>query len=174
MVVITQNMIKQQMELQLASHEWTEALSQALDSRGFRSLTDYADSLPAASLAELASDLGGSPFALEQRLVAEAEAAGMMERCARGLFARALRDELPDGWQPDEPGRCTAIVAQLYRIAGIFLMLLMALPESYHGAVERVELAMGRVELPAGWRPEGSDDPILSELFGSCWHAAPV
>lgn len=174
MVMITQHMMKQHMELQLASNEWTEALSRTLNCRGFRSLTDYADSLPTASLAELASNLGGSLFALEQRLVAEAEASGMMERCARDLFARGLRDEFPDGWQPNVPDRSAAVAGQMYGVATMFLMLLMALPEAYHGAVERVELAMGSIELPAGWKPEGPEDPILMELFGSCWHVAPT
>lgn len=169
MVLITQHMM-QYMKLQLASNEWTEALSQTLGSRGFRSLTDYTDSLPTASLAELASNLGGSRFALEQRLVAEAEEAGTMERCARDLFARALRDEFPDGWQLAD--RDTGIAGQVYCIASIFLMLLTVFPEAYHDAVERVELAMGRVELPVGWLPEGCDDPVLIELFGSCWHTA--
>lgn len=174
MVMITRQLMKQHMELQLASNEWTEALSRTLNGRGFRSLTDYADSLPMASLAELASNLGGSLFALEQRLVAEAEARGTIERCARDLFARALRDEFPNGWQPNVLERSAAVAGQMYGIASIFLILLSALPEAYHGAVERVELAMGSVELPAGWKPGGPEDPILIELFGTCWHVVPT
>lgn len=174
MVMITRQLMKQHMELQLASNEWTEALSHALNGRGFRSLTAYADSLPMASLAELASTLGGSRFALEQRLVAEAEARGTIEHCARDLFARALRDEFPNGWQPNVPECSAAAAGQMYGVASIFLILLTALPETYHGAVERVELAIGSVELPAGWKPEGPEDPILIELFGSCWHVAPT
>jgi hypothetical protein len=53
-----------------------------------------------------------------------------MERCARSLFARTLRDELPDGWQLDVPDRCTGIAGQMYRIAGIFLMLCAAHDEA--------------------------------------------
>lgn len=48
---------------------------------------------------------------------------------------------------------------------------MMALPESYHGAIDRVERAMNTIELPAGWLPEGPDDPALIEVFASCWQA---
>src|SRR5258707_1048173 len=90
---------EQRLSLHLAFDEWTESLSRALESRGFASLSAYADSWPEASLAELAADLGGpdaSPTALEQRLIEEAEATGKMERCARSRLARDLRQELSE------------------------------------------------------------------------------
>lgn len=164
-------MNEQRMELELASNEWTEAQSQALASRGFASLTAYADSLPTASLADLASNLGGELFALEQRLIEEATAAGQMQRCARGLLARDLRSEIPEGWRRDRANGRDLMVDQEFRIKGVFLTLLMAVPEAYHDAIERVELAIDRIELPEGWLPEGADDATLIKLFDSCWHA---
>jgi len=114
---------EQRLSLHLAFDEWTEALSRALESRGFASLSAYADSRPEASLAELAADLGGpdaAPTALEQRLIEEAEATGKMERCARSLLARDLRQELSEGWQP-EPERAESAddtASQAFRLAG--------------------------------------------------------
>jgi hypothetical protein len=164
-------MIEQKIDLELASNEWTAALSQALTIRGFAFLTDYADSLPAASLAELAGNLGGEPFALEQKLVEEAEAAGQMQRCARGLFARDLRSEIPEGWRRDKADHRDMMVDQDFRIKGVFLTLLMAVPQAYNDAIERIEHAMESIEAPEGWLPAGPDDLILIELFESCWHA---
>jgi hypothetical protein len=157
-----------------AVRAWTEALSQALKLRGFASLTEYADSLPAVSLADLASDLGGEPMALGQRLSAEAETTGTMERCARSLFARDFRGDLPEGWQPVGGDRSDEATSQEFQLAGIFLTLLTAFPEAYHDAIERVERAMCTMDLPSGWLPEGADDPALIELFGSCWQVVPM
>lgn len=90
-----------------------------------------------------------------------------MERCARSCFARDLRRALPEGWRNDEGDRR----GHEFQLAGVFLTLMMALPESYHGAIDRVERAMNTIELPAGWLPEGPDDPALIEVFASCWQA---
>lgn len=166
------SMIEQRLSCYLASDEWTEALSRALASRGFASLSAYADSRPEASLAELASDLGGpdaAPTALEQRLIAEAEVSGAMERCARSLLARDLRQELPEGWQPDNSG--DEFASQAFRLLGVFLALTTALPAAYQDAIDRVEHAMKTIELPVGWLPDGPDDLALIELFASCWEA---
>lgn len=122
-------------------------------------------------------DLGGEPITLGQRLSAEAETTGTMERCARSLFARDFRGELPEGWQPVGGvggDRSDEATSQEFRLAGIFLTLLMAFPEAYHDVIERVERAMGTMELPSGWLPEGPDDPALIELFGSCWQVVPM
>lgn len=165
-------MIKQRLSLDLASHVWTEVLSQTLKTRGFASLSAYVDSRPEASLAELAADLGGpdtTPIALEQRLIAEAEATGAMERCARGILARELRDELPEGWYPGEGDGGNKTNGQARRLSEVFLSLAMALPEAYRDAIDRVQHAMNAAELPAGWLPEGPDDPALVELFASYW-----
>jgi hypothetical protein len=164
-------MIEQQMNLDSASHEWTEVLSQRLAALGHTSLTAYADSRPTASIPELASDLGGEPFALEQRLVEEADAAGQMQRCARSLLARDLRSEIPEGWRRQRTDGGDAMVDQAFRIKGVFLTLMMTVPEAHHDALERIETAMDSAELPEGWLPEGGDDAALIELFESWWSA---
>ena len=165
-------LIKQRLSLDLVSHVWVEALSRALETRGFASLSAYVDSQPGASLAELATDLGGPdtpPIALEQRLIAEAEAAGTIERCARGILARELRDELPGGWCSDESDGGQETARQARQLSEVFLALAIALPEAYRDAIDRVQAAMNAAELPAGWLPEGPDDPALVELFGCSW-----
>lgn len=167
-------MIKQRLSLDLASHVWTEALSRTLEARGFVSLSAYVDSRPESSLAELATDLGGpdtTPIALEQRLIVEAEATGTIERCARGILARELRDELPRGWNSSEGDGGNEMYSQARRLSEVFLALAIALPEAYRDAIDRVQRAMSAAELPTGWLPEGPDDPALVELFTCCWTA---
>ena len=167
------NLPMNSLALELSSTTWTEALSRALQARGFASLTAYADSRPAASLTDLAVELDGPdtyPIVVEQKLVAEAEVAGTMEHCARSLLARDLRAVLPEGWQRGANGDETT--GQAFRLSGVFLTLAMALPEPYQEAIDRVQRAMNAADLPTGWLPEGADDPALVELFG-CYWAAP-
>ena len=165
------------LSVELSSSTWTDGLSRALQTRGFASLTAYADSRPAASLADLAVELGGPdtyPIILEQRLVAEAEVAGTMERCARSLLARDLRSELPEGWRCGATAADDEARSQVFRLSGVFLTLAMAMPEPYQEAIDRVQRAMMSAELPTGWLPEGGDDLVLVELFGCYWDTRPV
>src|SRR5882672_12022614 len=97
--------------------DWTALLSRALEVRGCASLTAYADRRPKASLAQLATELGGDipPVVLEQRLIKEARTAGALERCARSLLARHLRAELPNGWQHGDAASDDATESQRSR-----------------------------------------------------------
>jgi hypothetical protein len=159
----------------VAAGESTDALSPVVLAEGFASLIAYADSRPTASLTELANHLGSDiePLDLEYQLVAEAEAAGTMERCARSLLARGLRSELPEGLAIDAGARDEATGCP-FRLSGVFFTLVMSLPPAYHEAVDRIERAMTSADLPSGWLPEGADDPALVELFGSYWAPAVV
>lgn len=156
--------------------DWTEILSRALETRGFASLGAYADRWPEVSLAQLAADLAGDipPVVLEQKLITEARATGAMERCARGLLARRLRAELPDGWQNGGTESDDHAGDQRSRLSSVFLDLEMAFPGAYEDAIVRVQRALAAADLPSGWLPDGPDDPVLLELFASYWSARPV
>lgn len=92
-----------------------------------------------------------------------------MERCARGILARELRDELPGGWCSDESDGGHEMTRPAGRLSEVFLALAIALPEAYRDAIDRVQEAMNAAELPVGWLPEGPDDPALVELFACSW-----
>ena len=160
-----------QLSLERSFEGWTELLSRALETRGFASLTAYADHRPKSSLSQLSTELGADipPVILEQKLVTEARAAGEMERCARGLLARYLRAELPDGWQDRDAERDDDTDSQRSRLSSVFLALEMALPAAYEDAVARLQRAMSTAVLPSGWLPSGPDDLTLVELFASYW-----
>jgi hypothetical protein len=130
--------------------------------------------LPTASVAELAAwlDSAIAPTDLEYQLIAEAEAAGAMERCARSFLARNLWAELVEGWRSDG-GDGEDSTHHAGRLARAFFTLSVALPPAYHEAIDRVDRGLQSAELPIGWLPSGADDPALVELFGCCW-ASPV
>ncbi|TMQ05474.1 MAG: NUDIX hydrolase [Deltaproteobacteria bacterium] len=151
---------------------WQERLYALVRKHGYASVTDYANSRPQATLLELANGLGPgdvAPVQIESRLVAEAQASGTMEQCARSLLARALRDALPEGWQrewhdiPGDPNTPT------FRKVGALSSLTAALPDAYELAIERVREALDAAGIPAGWLPTGPDDEILIEVFRQQW-----
>jgi hypothetical protein len=152
-----------------------DSLCRTLESRGFTTATAYADSRPQTPLAELAGELG-FPFAavlLERKLVEEADDAGRMDCLARSLLARELRSALPEGWPRGWMESVNADETQgpLFRRAGAFLSVTMALPDAHGAAVERVRRAMETADIPIGWSPAGADDPVLLEAFDSYWPA---
>jgi hypothetical protein len=156
------------------TRDWRERLCRELEARGFSSATGYADSQPLASLPELANSLGADEIAamqLEERLVEEAEGNGTMERCARSLLARDLRQELPEGWQREWNEALEETHSPLFRKTGVFSSLTMALPELYAPATERIRKAMDAATIPLGWLPDGADDPILVAVFDRHWLA---
>lgn len=151
---------------------WEERLYARIRDRGFTSVTEFIESRPGATLVELADELGPKDVAAVQlrwRLVAEAAASGSMERCARSLLARALREELPEGWQRewhDVPGDPTT---PLFRKAGALSSVVVALPDAYEDAVDRIGLALDAADIPEGWLPVNADDPLLAEIFRRHW-----
>ena len=160
------------------SYTWRESLRALLQEKGFSTATSYVDHQPQRPLWDLAADLaaelaGGAATAieLERLVVEEAEATGTMERCARSLFSRDLRDQLPEGWTRGSKQDADDVGGALYRQAGVFLTLTMALPDLCEPAVERVRRAMLAADIPSGWVPSGPDDLVLVEVFGVYWTA---
>jgi hypothetical protein len=150
-----------------------ETLRRALQMRGFASLTAYVESQPTVSLAELADRLDSTiaTTELEYQLIAEAEADGAMERCARSLLARILHCKLSEDWRRGADTRGT-LESTADHLSRAFFTLAMALPSAYHDAIDRIDRGMRSAELPVDWLPEGADDPALVELFACYWAAA--
>jgi len=149
-----------------------DVVYQALFVKGFSSATAFADSLPNTPLHELAPQLDSpavSWLLLERALVDEAEAGGTLERCARDLLARDLRSELPLGWPGGAIDRDDEASSPLFRRAGVFLALAIALPEPYASAIDRVRKAMEHAEIATGWLPANADDPVLVATFAAHW-----
>jgi hypothetical protein len=151
---------------------WERRLYELVQQRGFLSVTAFVDSRPGESLLDLAKDLGGGDVAAVQiqwRLVAEAEASGNMEACARSLLARAIRKYLPEGWQSvwvDIPGR---LGTPYSRKVHALVEMTVALPDRYREVARRICDAIGVAHIPYGWVPADADDPILLDIFARHW-----
>jgi hypothetical protein len=158
--------------LESTSDGVTEVLRRALQARGFVSASAYVDSQPTASLDDLADRLDPTIAAvdLEDQLIAEAEAYGAMERCARGLLVRILHSESAGNWQGDREESDTS-EGHADHLPGAFFALAMTLPAAYHDAIDRIDRGMRLAELPVDWLPAGPDDPALVELFACYWTA---
>lgn len=151
---------------------WEQRLYARIRDRGFSSVTEFIESRPLATLVELADELGQRDVAAVQlrwRWVAEAIATGNMERCARSLLTRTLREELPEGWHrewPDVPGDSRT---PLFRKVGALSSTAAALPDAYEESIDRIRVALDAAGIPEGWLPASADDPLLVEIFRLHW-----
>ena len=157
-----------------APSNWDQSIYTALAEKGFSSATAFADSMPLCALPELVGELNDPTIPwvlLERTLVDEATARGTLQGCARSLLVRDLRSELPRGWPRDSAVSDDEASSPLFRRAGVFLALTMALPESCASAIDHIRRAMENSNIPAGWQPAGTDDPVLIEIFAAHWQS---
>jgi hypothetical protein len=151
----------------LAEHY--EPMKQRARELGYDSLTALAESRPAESMIELADLLVGDSMRdheLARALVYEAEKAGTLERCARGILARALRSHLPQGWQL---AWTTHPFGTGPRKFSAFDDLLHALYYRNEPVIAAIWDTLDQRPMSQGWLPEGPDDPILVEVFARHW-----
>jgi hypothetical protein len=151
----------------LAEHY--EPMRQRAREFGHGSLTAFADSQPLESMFELAVQLGNDngEYELARALVYEAEKTGTLERCARGILARALHSHLPQGWQR---AWTTHPFGTGPRLVSAFKDLQDALHYRNEPVIAALWDALADMSLPEGWLPQGPDDPILIEVFARHWH----
>ena len=147
--------------------DWHQRLLDIIGSRGFSTLTAFADARPGVSLTELAKEIGAGDVAaiqLQWTFVVEAQQNDTLERCARTLLVRYLR-EVPEGW-PSEHGfddqsnvRCKLIAWQgcLRREPHDSALALMT------------RTLLDATDIPAGWQPTGPDDPVIVAQFKRYW-----
>jgi hypothetical protein len=166
------------------SVDWRARLFERLRSRGFSTVTAFAESRPTTSTIELAdelsTDIAGqvnhSDVAADQviriwREEARRDGEEATERFARRFLVGELCRDLSDGWRADWKGaeaqsamsRMTALTARWASYMG----------DEYDLASERVldaMLAAGREgSIPERWCPTSADDPLLVEIFRRHW-----
>jgi hypothetical protein len=150
--------------------DWRQRLSELLQTRGFTSVSQFADVHPLRSLVQLADDLGGGDVAavqLETVLLDEARSTGTTERRARDLLARRLAT-LSGGWPGPAAGRTREQESQV--MAALSGWVPKTLPGLTTAHIVAIGVALLRsTELPAGWRPTGPDDPVIVEVFERYW-----
>lgn len=144
--------------------KWQERLYALIRARGFLSVTDYVASRPGVTLLDLADQLGSGNVAevqIARQWLAEAQASGAVEKCARGLLARIVRKALPKGW------------GKGWATERVFAAFTDALRPAYEDAADRVCLALDESAdlISEGWIPENEDDPLIVDVFQRWWGA---
>ncbi len=139
--------------------DWVARLYERVKQLGFDSVSSFAASMPGATLFDLADTLGGDVAAIqiERVMHAEAEDAATIEAFAKDMLVRQLRERLPKGW-----GIGSNFVSEA---AGAWAAWKGMLDEKFGPAAVQMWHWLKAAEIPAGWLPEGPNDPIIERAF---------
>jgi len=119
----------------------------------------------------LARELDRNPWTasrLEFLLIRESRDRESINRCARGLFARALIEILPRGWEANMPHAFDTTMI------GIVMSYLPRYPDRLPAAIDGIRARLRELDVAIGWLPSGADDPVLLKLFDDEWSDAVV
>lgn len=147
--------------------DWEARLLDILQLKGFESLTEFARTMPLATLDDLVAAIGKGDVdasQLQSRFLDEARVSNTMRICTRDLLARMLRGA-SQGW----PSRHTA--EEVEELRSILTEWVSSVEEEFYGLL-LVEIANELLEapnIPAGWLPGGGDDPRLVAAFNRHW-----
>jgi hypothetical protein len=148
--------------------DWLARIHQRVHALGFSSVSAFADMHPKATLMQLAAELGDDVAAIqvEGALRDEAEKTGALERFARALLVRYIRNDLPMGWKIGERFD--------FDRAGVFANWSAGVEGLMDKPIRKV--VWGRLkdaDIPAGWLPESLDDPYIEQAFAGVRFDAP-
>ncbi len=139
--------------------DWPGRIRAAVHRRGFHSITEFAQSMPRASLIELARSLADAiaPVQVESLLRGEAEATGREIDFAKELLVRRLWQRIPRGW---------AIGVDFETdLAGGWAAWKQGMDERFASSAWRLWHWMKRRDIPRGWLPLDASDSILEQGF---------
>jgi hypothetical protein len=144
--------------------DWYGRVKKCAQEHGFADATAFAEAHPTTSMLELAKQLAPDIAAsqLEKVLIDEADGRSALERCARGLLVRRLREWLPEGWHAEWDDRP---LGSHSRRSGAFAMWSGPLGERCDEITWQVWNALIALPIPAGWLPDGPDDPYILKAF---------
>jgi hypothetical protein len=156
--------------------DWHGRVLERVQRRGFETVTQYASSHPGVSLIVLADELGSDDIAAAQirsLLVEEAIRTRTVPRVLRDLLVRELHYALPHGWKSplDDASRS--------EVAGALARWETELQIAHHLDCfdEEITFNAGQdlmnAELPAGWLPEGPEDPVIIAFVDRCLGRVP-
>jgi hypothetical protein len=152
------------MKLKSWHGDWEARIYERVRSRGFDTVTAFAEASPRATWFELVDQLGAEDVNGAQIIAllrAEAERTHTIERFARSLLVHELWELVPKGWRI-EPGNGFDFT---FKAASAIASMTASLPDSARDYGRRVADILMAADLPVGWLPDGPDDPILVALF---------
>lgn len=147
--------------------DWLARLLDILRSKGFDSLSAFAQTAPNVTLKELASLIGPgdvAPVQLQWRLVEEARGSRKLRECALDLCVRFL-NKVPQGWPSDLSWEGQEDVR------GALISWQVCLRDEHFDTLlgKMVNELLATTNIPPGWRPSGTEDPRLVALFNKHW-----
>lgn len=142
--------------------DWVTRIYRRVHKRGFESVTAFAETRSTATLLELAAELGEGVAAiqLEGVLCSEAEKSGTLDRFARGLLVRCIRQSMPTGWNDREEFELQRVGAFARWAGGVRGFL-------DKRSRDKVWENLRQASIPNGWLPESLHDPILDRVFNN-------
>lgn len=146
--------------------DWVARLYGRVKKLGFDSVSSFATSMPRATLFDLADTLGPDIAAvqIERVMYVEAQEVDTIERFAKDMLVRQLRERLPDGW-----GIGANFVSEA---AGAWAAWKGMLDRTFAPAAVRMWHWLKAADIPEGWLPSGPDDPIIERAFADVCFAA--
>ena len=149
--------------------DWLARIHQRVNALGFRSVAAFADTRPKATLMQLAAELGGDVAAIqvEGALRHEAERTGPIESFARDLLVRYIHNDLPMGWRIGDRFDFDRAGVFANWSAGVEGLLDKPNRKTAWGLLKEADI-------PAGWLPEGPDDPFIVQAFAGVRFDAPA
>ena len=142
--------------------DWKARLYERVRTRGYDSLTAFAEARPAVPLYALADELGGDDVAAVQvlsGLLYEAEQRKRVTRFVRDVLVRELSERFPNGW-PDVLD--DAIRGEVAMALGSWTA---DTPDTHKERVRQARATLRAAPPPVGWRPLGPDDELLRTLL---------
>ncbi|HSK03274.1 MAG TPA: hypothetical protein VK932_18610 [Kofleriaceae bacterium] len=156
--------------------DWHARILERVQRRGFSTVTQYTSDRIGVSLVDLATELGSDDVAgiqIMYMLIEEATRTNAVPRLLRDLFVRELREHLPNGWRYplDEESR--------FEVIGALVDWEVELRQTEirdhfdREATLEARKAFLNAELPAGWIPDGPDDPVIVAFVDRCLGRVP-
>ena len=154
------------------SGDWHARVLERVQQRGFATVSQYAAERVGIPLIELAEELGPDDVVADQLtclLIEEAVRTRSVPHMLRDLFVRELHEALPQGWRAPLDDEARSEVAGALARWETVLEEHLDKPATFTAGQDFMD-----AELPAGWLPEGPDDPVIVAFVDRCLGRAPT
>ena len=150
------------------SSSWLSRLRELLSDAGFESVSALLASIPGRPYREVARVLDESvaPIQLIAAAYAEAKTEGTVREIAQDGLCRNIVEKCESGWGVGENAEWKTIKA----LSGWCSEVVTTGDNpNLDTIVSRIARRIREMEIPTGWIPQDSSDPIIEQVFGEIW-----
>jgi len=146
--------------------DWRAKVRSRLHEIGCETVHDFLARYPGEPYRKLVSRLGGDVAALQLTMMQLEESGeqGGLRDTAKDRLARLVNGHLKKGWAQGQHAD--------FNTAGVYADWVTELERFQPYArqfADAVWQALLSIPPPAGWKPSGADDPILTDAFDRAW-----